>query len=74
MTRALIVMLVLVSSAAAAEPLPYPKGTAPCAGDYVQSGNFCAPKSERARAAIPKTGQCPSGWSSSGGACQQMRR
>jgi hypothetical protein len=73
--RCLALVLVLLSTAAAvAEPLPYPKGTAQCSSDYVHSGNYCVPKNDRARAAVPKVGSCPSGWSSSGGSCQQMRR
>jgi hypothetical protein len=52
--------LALLSTAASAEPMPYIKGTAQCSGDYVQSGNYCAPKNDRARTAVPKVGSCPS--------------
>src|SRR5262245_29889662 len=37
------------------EPTPYPKGSGQCAGSYVQSGGFCAPKSGgTVREAIPR--------------------
>jgi hypothetical protein len=75
MTRTLALALVLLSTAAAADPLPYPKGSGQCASDYTQSGSsYWVPKNDRARAAVPKVGSCPSGWSSSGGSCQQMQR
>jgi hypothetical protein len=31
-----------------------------------------ASMNDRAKTAIPKVGQCPSGWMQSGGACQDM--
>lgn len=58
---------------ARAEALPYPKGHEQCAGSYVQSGDYCTPKSGNAAPAVPKRGQCPSGWFQSGGSCQKMR-
>ena len=37
---------VLATGAAGAEPLPYPKpAQGQCAGNYVESGGFCVPKS-----------------------------
>jgi hypothetical protein len=65
-------LLLLLITPVQAPPLSYPKGAGQCASDYVQSGN-CTPKNDRARAAIPKVGACPSGWAQSGSACQRMR-
>ena len=39
-----------------------------------ESGGYCAPMTDRAQPTVPKVGQCPSGWSQSGGYCLQMRR
>ncbi len=71
-TMIIFVALLLIMPAQA-QPLPYPKGSGQCASDYVQSGSYCTPKNDRARAAIPKVGACPSGWAQSGSACQRMR-
>jgi hypothetical protein len=59
-------LLLLLITPAQAQPLPYPKGSGQCASDYVRSGSYCTPKNDRARAAIPKVGACPSGWAQSG--------
>jgi hypothetical protein len=73
MTRVTMIIFValLLIMPAQAQPLPYPSGQ--CASDYVQSGSDCTPKNDRASAAIPKVGACPSGWAQSGSACQRMR-
>jgi hypothetical protein len=71
-TMIIFVALLLIMPAQA-QPLPYPKGSGQCASDYVQSGSYCTPKNDRASAAIPKVGACPSGWAQSGSACQRMR-
>ena len=69
-TMIIFVALLLIMPAQA-QPLPYPKGSGQCASE--QSGSYCTPKNDRARAAIPKVGACPSGWAQSGSACQRMR-
>ena len=35
-------------------------------GCYRESGGYCLPMNDKAPAAMPKTGQCPSGWMQSG--------
>lgn len=45
-----------------------------CPGGYVQSGNYCAPMSDKSERSIPKIGQCPSGWRQSGNYCVEMKR
>jgi hypothetical protein len=59
--------------AASAEALPYAKDSRQCSGDYVQSGAFCVPKTAGSRPSVPKPpgGQCPAGWSQSGGSCRK---
>lgn len=56
---------------AQAEPMPYVKN-GQCSGGYIQSGNYCVPKSERSAPAIPKVGQCPSGYASRASSCEKM--
>jgi Transposase, Mutator family len=73
MTRVTMIILValLLIMPAQAQPLPYPKGSGQCASDYVQSGSTAHRRMNRAIAAIPKVGACPSGWAQSGSACQR---
>ena len=56
--------------AQSAMPVPKERG-AQCPSE---SGGYCAPMTDRAQPTVPKVGQCPSGWSQSGGYCLQMRR
>jgi hypothetical protein len=71
--RALIAFVALVSATPVlAQALPLARdGRRPCPYGYTSSGAFCAPVSDRSRAAIPKPvrGVCPTGWNPSGGAC-----
>jgi hypothetical protein len=67
---ALLTMLVLSTPALAQTALPHVK-TGQCSGGYRESGGFCVPKSERSAPAVPKVGQCPSGWASGAGLFHQ---
>jgi hypothetical protein len=72
-TMRTVIILLSLGAAAIAQPLPQPKvGT--CPSGYRESGGYCAPTSERARAAVPKVGQCPSNWMQSGAYCIEMKR
>ena len=76
MTKLAIVAaaLSLITAAALAGPLPYPK-RGQCAPGYRDSGGYCAPMRRDAPQAIPKLPgkQCPSGWASSAHSCTEMR-
>jgi hypothetical protein len=66
------IAITMVTTVAAAGPLPHPK-TGQCSGGYMQSGAYCVPKSERSPPAIRKVGSCPAGWSSGASTCERMR-
>jgi hypothetical protein len=70
MTRVTTITLValLLITPVQAQPVPHPKGQGQCSFDYVQRGAYCTPNNDKTRAAIPKVGQCPSGWAQSGSA------
>jgi hypothetical protein len=63
----------VLAGAADAEPLPQPKSGS-ARPDYRESGGCCAPTSDQALAAVPKVGQCPSGWGQSGAYCVDAAR
>jgi hypothetical protein len=73
LTLATALALALVTTAALADPLPYPK-RGQCAGGYRDSGGYCAPMRRDAPQAIPKLPgkQCPSGYASSAHSCVEM--
>lgn len=62
--------LIVGAATLVADPLPYIK-QGQCAGNYVQSGGYCVPKSSTTRQSIPKPSgqQCPAGWSSGASSC-----
>ena len=69
----IIIVALLISTAALAEPVPVPKPTGPggsCPHGYISSGSFCAP-SQGAQDAVAKrvNGTCPWGWIASGSYC-----
>ena len=67
--------LAIVTTAALAGPLPYPK-QGQCAPGYRESGGYCAPMQRNAPQAIPKLPgkQCPSGYARGAHYCTDMRR
>jgi membrane-associated PAP2 superfamily phosphatase len=67
-----LVMLVLVTPAAAAPLIPAAK-SAQCPFGYMQSGGYCVPMSRFATAAAPKVGKCPRGYGQSGNSCFDLR-
>jgi hypothetical protein len=69
----IIGLLLALTPAALAEPLPHPK-TGQCSGGYVQSGGYCIPKTQDSAPAVPKPpgASCPSGWRQSGSTCERM--
>ena len=76
--KTLAIVLALVATAAAAEPLPVPKPIGPggsCPYGYVTSGSYCTPM-QGAQEAIskPPNGTCPWGWTSSGSYCLRSGR
>jgi hypothetical protein len=69
----IIIIALLISTAALADPLPVPKPQGPggsCPFGYTASGPYCTP-SPGAQDAIakPSNGTCPWGWTSSGSYC-----
>ena len=73
MRLTIVTLVVLITTAAAAQPLPLQK-QGQCPSGYRESGSYCAPASSRAPVAIPKErGQCPSGFMQSGAYCIEMR-
>jgi hypothetical protein len=73
MRLTIVTLVVLITTAAAAQPLPLQK-QGPCPSGYRESGAYCAPASSRTPVAIPKErGQCPSGFMQSGAYCIEMR-
>jgi hypothetical protein len=73
LSTTIVALGLLVSTAAAAQPLPLQK-QGQCPSGYRESGGYCAPASSRAPVAIPRErGQCPSGFMQSGNYCIEMR-
>ena len=69
----LLVLLLLASSLAWAEPLPQPlPPSGSCPHGYSASGSFCVPR-QGAQDAIPlpPNGNCPFGWTRSGSFCMR---
>jgi hypothetical protein len=67
---ATLIITLLISTAALAEPLPVPKPPGPsgsCPHGYLAPGSFCTP-SQGAQDAIakPRNRTCPWGWLASG--------
>lgn len=60
-------LLIIVSLADAAQPVPLPK-TGACPAGYSTSGGYCKP-TQSARFAVEKQGGCPAGYQASGGFC-----
>jgi hypothetical protein len=72
----IIVALMLLTTAASAEPLPQPVGPGgSCPHGYFTSGSYCVP-SQGAQDTVPKApnGTCPFGWTSSGSFCLRSGR
>jgi hypothetical protein len=73
-----LIATMMITTAAHAEPQPWPKPLGPGGSfpfGYVSSGSFCAP-TQGAQDAIPKSasGNCPFGWTSSGSFCLRSGR
>ena len=78
MKAAIVIIALLLPTAARGEPLPVPKPPGPggsCPHGYTSSGSFCVP-SQGAQDAIakPPGGTCPFGWTSSGSYCLRSGR
>jgi hypothetical protein len=75
---ATLIITLLISTAALAEPLPVPKPPGPggsCPFGYTSSGSYCVP-SQGARDAVakPPNGTCPWGWLATGSYCLRSGR
>ena len=71
--RSIVSVFVLAIAAEIAMPYVKPPN-GQCASGYVQSGSsYCIPARADAKPAIPKVGQCPSGYRSEAHACVRMR-
>jgi hypothetical protein len=61
----LITLLVLLATSAMAQPLP-PLDSGICPLGYIREASYCVPTSPRRAVAIPKVGECPSGYAQLG--------
>jgi hypothetical protein len=69
-TRAtLIVIAVITSTVARADPLPVPFTGGNCQFGYYWTGSYCLPVGASGAAAKPPGGSCPNGWLASGNSC-----
>jgi hypothetical protein len=69
-TRAtLIVIAVITSTVARADPLPVPFTGGNCPFGYYWTGSYCLPAGVPGAAAKPPSGSCPNGWLASGNSC-----
>jgi hypothetical protein len=64
-------LLIVLASAAVAEPLPLPKQAGEeCPKGYASRAHWCTPMPGTTRQAVRKAQRgCPSGWVTSGGYC-----
>ena len=73
MVRICVALMLLASTAAAAEPLPVRK-VGPCPAGYASGASYCAPMRGTRRDAIVKVRQCPPNWITSGLYCLSPER